>query len=92
MKNEPKNLLEYIKQTLEEHGDSWDNVVAIWIPENASYAANGIKICVPNCYGTFEEENKNCTVDNCATSYFCRDETFNLQEIVSNKPKEMENK
>lgn len=44
MKNEPKNLLEYIKQTLEEHGDSWDNVVAIWIPENASYAANGIKI------------------------------------------------
>jgi len=51
-----------------------------------------VKICVPNCYGTFEEENKNCTVDNCATSYFCRDETFNLQEIVSNKPKTMENK
>jgi hypothetical protein len=38
--NEPKNLLEYIKKTLEQLGDSWDNVIAIWIgadPDSYKY-------------------------------------------------------
>jgi len=31
---QPKNLLELIQQTLKEVGDSWDNVVAIWIGDH----------------------------------------------------------
>jgi len=31
---EPENLLEYIQQVLEEHDDSWNNVIAIWIGDH----------------------------------------------------------
>jgi len=31
---EPRNLLELIQQTLERVGDSWDNVVVVWIGDH----------------------------------------------------------
>lgn len=41
----PENLLEYIKQYLKELGDSWDNIITIWInPERYSYDKPGVKI------------------------------------------------
>ncbi len=40
--NEPKNLLEYVKKYLIAKGDSWDNIVAIWVGNSPDdgYSAN----------------------------------------------------
>lgn len=56
-KEEPKNLLEYIQEYLKNIGDSWDNIVAIWIePEQDSYDKPGIKVSKDDAAQRFVNE------------------------------------
>lgn len=42
-----------------------------------------VKIAVPDCYGTYDMENRHCFEDECSAATYCRDETS------TNKSKEM---
>lgn len=55
--DEYNNLLEYIKGTLKELGDSWDNVIAIWVPQDKdNYSSKGIKISKEEAESIFINE------------------------------------
>jgi hypothetical protein len=37
-------------------------------------------IAVPDCYGTYEMDNRHCFDAECSAAYYCRDETCDRKE------------